>query len=254
VPETDAPIERYLNLLDAHGLAAGILVQPSFLGTDNEYLISALARVPARLRGVAVVSLDTSPAVLEKLRNSGVAGIRLNLIGAPAPNFAAPPWREFLATVARASLHVEVQAEGEMWREIIGPLAASGARLVIDHFGRPTRGLGARCLGFQTLVAASRSADIWFKLSAPYRFTPEAAAWGCADLLLKIPGVGRLVWGSDWPWTQHPQITRYADTLDWLHEWVPDATARAQILGANARTLYGLNKPRNVAAPPWKRL
>jgi predicted TIM-barrel fold metal-dependent hydrolase len=254
VPEADAPIERYLNLLDAHGLAAGILVQPSFLGTDNDYLIASLARVPARLRGVAVVSPDTPPASLERLRTSGVAGIRLNLIGQPPPNFAASPWREFLVAVARAGLHVEIQAEGETWREILDPLLASGCRLVIDHFGRPTRNEGPRCLGFQTLVAAARSADIWFKLSAPYRLVPATAAWSCAALLLKIPGIGRLVWGSDWPWTQHPEITRYADTIDWLSEWVPDAGARAQVLGANARTLYGFNKPLNVAAPPWKRL
>lgn len=98
VPESGAPIERYLNLLDAHGIAAGILVQPSFLGTDNEYLIAALARVPARLRGVAVVAPETSQAALEKLRASGVAGIRLNLIGRPplnsrrrrGANFSAP--------------------------------------------------------------------------------------------------------------------------------------------------------------------
>jgi hypothetical protein len=49
VPESGAPIERYLNLLDAHGIAAGILVQPSFLGTDNEYLIAALARACRRV-------------------------------------------------------------------------------------------------------------------------------------------------------------------------------------------------------------
>lgn len=254
VPESGAPIERYLDVLDAHGIASGILVQPSFLGTDNEYLIAALARVPARLRGVAVVSPETPQAALEKLRASGVAGIRLNLIGRPALNFAASPWREFLAAVGRAGLHVEVQAEGEIWRDILDPLLASGCRLVIEHFGRPTRNEGPRCLGFQTLVAASRSADIWFKLSAPYRLAPVTAAWSCAALLLKIPGIGRLVWGSDWPWTQHPEITRYADTLDWLHEWVPHAAARSQILGANARTLYGFNKPLNVAAPPWKRL
>src|SRR4051794_17112495 len=56
LPEADAPIESYLALLDAHAIAGGVLVQPSFLGTDNGYLLAAVARAPERLRAVAVVA------------------------------------------------------------------------------------------------------------------------------------------------------------------------------------------------------
>lgn len=254
-PNPGAPVERYLDLLDAQGLAAGVLIQPGFLGTDNSYLLAAIRRVPARFRGVAVVPRG-DPDLLDRLKSAGIAGIRLDLTGAGQrpPDFAAPPWRDYLGQVARRSLHVEVEAEGPVWVDILKPLLASGARVVVTHFGRPSAGLGARCPGFQTLAAAARDADIWFKLSAPYRFTPPTAAWTCADVLMAIVGVGRLVWGSDWPWTQHPEIARYGDTLSWLAEWVPNAAARAQILGANARTLYGFNRPLGVAAPPWKRL
>lgn len=253
-PEVEAPVERYLDLLDAHKLAAGVLVQPSFLGADNTYLLAAIARVPARFRGVAVVPRDASAETLQRLAAEGVAGIRLNLYGREPPDFAVPEWRAHLAAVHRAGLHVEIHAEGAQWLDMLKPLLASGVRLVIDHFGRPSAGLGARCPGFQALAAASRSADIWFKLSAPYRLSPATAAWFCADVLLTIPGPGRLVWGSDWPWLQQPEAIRYSDTLGWLAEWVVDAATRDQILGANARTLYGFNKPRGVAAPPWKRL
>jgi predicted TIM-barrel fold metal-dependent hydrolase len=255
VPEREAPIERYLDLLDEHGLAGGVLVQPSFLGTDNAYILAACKRVPARFRAVAVVSRETPVDELSRLKALGVAGVRLNLIDETSlPDFASSQWRGFFAAVARAGLHIQVHAEGAQWREILKPLLASNCRLVIDHFGRPTPGEGARCLGFQSLVAASRSADMWFKLSAPYRLAPQTAAWSCAEILLTIAGVGRLVWGSDWPWTQHPEIQRYGEAIDWLAEWVPGAEARAQILGANARTLYGFNQPRHVAAAPWKRL
>ncbi len=259
VPEDEAPVERYLDLLDAHGLAGGVLVQPSFLGADNAYLLACLARVPARFRGVVVVPPDTGAEQLAKLRASGVAGIRLNLAYWPGdqtvPDFQSPLWRDFLVRVARSGLHIEVQADGPLWLGILKPLIASGARLVIDHFGRPGAGMAARCPGFQTLAAASRDADIWFKLSAPYRFQPPTAAWACADILLTIPGPGKLIWGSDWPWLQHTKdVTRYADTLYWLTEWVPNEATRTQILGANARTLYGFNKPATTAAPLWKRI
>ena len=41
-PDYDATLTQYLALLDAHGVARGVLVQPSFLGTDNSHLVAAL--------------------------------------------------------------------------------------------------------------------------------------------------------------------------------------------------------------------
>jgi 2-pyrone-4,6-dicarboxylate lactonase len=51
----DLPAERYLEQLDAVGLAGGVLVTPSAYGTDNRALTHALATQPERLRGIAVV-------------------------------------------------------------------------------------------------------------------------------------------------------------------------------------------------------
>ncbi|MCS0468087.1 hypothetical protein LV178_22070, partial [Burkholderia mallei] len=52
-PDYDAPLDAYLAQLDAHRVSHGVLVQPSFLGSDCRYLLRALARQPRRLRGVA---------------------------------------------------------------------------------------------------------------------------------------------------------------------------------------------------------
>jgi len=254
VPESEAPVERYLDTLDENRLAGGVLVQPRFPGHDNSYLLQAIARVPARFRGIATVPPTVGAEELARLKSAGIAGVRLDLVGREMVDFSAVPWPAHFAALARAGLHLQVHAEGPRWLHILKPLLAGGVRLVVDHFGLPSEGMGPRCPGFQNLAAASRSADIWFKLSAPYRFTPPTAAWACADVLLTIPGVGRLVWGSDWPWPRQTPITRYSETIDWLAEWVPTPTAREQILGANARTLFGFNKPAGVAAPPWKRL
>src|SRR3546814_20576571 len=61
-PDYAAPLDDYLALLDAQGLAHGVLVQPSFLGTDNRHLTAALPRAAGRCRGVAVVdhSIDAN--------------------------------------------------------------------------------------------------------------------------------------------------------------------------------------------------
>ena len=54
----DAPLEKYLAMLDTVGFARGVLVQGSAHGRDNAAMLDALARHPERLRGVAVADAD----------------------------------------------------------------------------------------------------------------------------------------------------------------------------------------------------
>ena len=51
----DAPVEAYLKQLDDNGMSHGVLVQISFLGTDNSFLIDGLKQAKGRLRGIVVV-------------------------------------------------------------------------------------------------------------------------------------------------------------------------------------------------------
>src|SRR5262249_57305610 len=44
----DAPLEKYLGMLDAVGFARGVLVQGSAHGRDNSAMLDALARQPER--------------------------------------------------------------------------------------------------------------------------------------------------------------------------------------------------------------
>src|SRR5205814_557254 len=58
----DAPLEKYLGMLDQIGFARGVLVQGSAHGRDNSAMFDALKRRPDRLRGVAVADADIAPA------------------------------------------------------------------------------------------------------------------------------------------------------------------------------------------------
>ncbi|MDI7047420.1 amidohydrolase family protein, partial [Escherichia coli] len=71
-PDYDATLDTYLQLLNAHGIERAVLVQPSFLGTDNRYLLQALSRDRRRLRGVAVVTPNVSEKELAALHAQGV--------------------------------------------------------------------------------------------------------------------------------------------------------------------------------------
>src|ERR1700709_1011959 len=62
----DAPLAKYLGMLDAVGFDRGVLVQGSAHGRDNSAVLDALARQPDRLRGLAVPEADIAPPELRK--------------------------------------------------------------------------------------------------------------------------------------------------------------------------------------------
>jgi len=72
----DAPLEKYLGMLDQIGFARGVLVQGSAHGRDNSAMLDALRRRPDRLRGVAVADTSVSPAELRNWHALGVRGLR----------------------------------------------------------------------------------------------------------------------------------------------------------------------------------
>src|SRR5215217_1031718 len=75
----DAPLEKYLHMLDTLGFARGVLVQGSAHGRDNSAMLDALARRPDRLRGIAVADADVAPSVLREWNGLRVRGLRFNL-------------------------------------------------------------------------------------------------------------------------------------------------------------------------------
>jgi predicted TIM-barrel fold metal-dependent hydrolase len=233
-PEADAPPETLLTLMDHAGIERAVLVQPSFLGTDNSFLLEAIAASPARLSGVAVVDPDISMTALERLRSHGVFGVRLNCIGAPAPDFGARH-KLLLQRLADARMVLQIQAEGSQWLALERTLSDPPLDVVIDHFGRTAPGHDSG--GFECLMHAARRTDrLWFKFSAPYRLAPGAAD-ACAAAVLEIVGVGRVLWGSDWPHTQHEGQFGYGGTLAWLEDWIRDPDDRRRVLQDNPRRL-----------------
>jgi predicted TIM-barrel fold metal-dependent hydrolase len=156
-------------MLAANGMTQGVLVQPSFLGTDNSYLVAALRKYSDRFRGIAVVEPTISGAELQKLQDAGVVGIRLNLIGLPTPDFASPAWRTLLEELGQRQWQVEVHQSARELPAVVDPLINAGVNVVVDHFGRPDEKLGVDDPGFRYLVTLGRTRKVWVKLSGAYR-------------------------------------------------------------------------------------
>ena len=238
-PDYDALPETFLRLLDAHGITHAVLTAPSFLGEDNSYLLGTLAASAGRLRGTVIVNPNIERTKLEAMAKLGVVGVRLNWFRrADLPDLASPGYQRLFTHVRSLDWHVEIYVEGPRLARLLPLITASGVKVVIDHFGSPDPTLGLQCPGFQAVLAAVPAGRTWVKLSAPYRLGGlDAGAY--ASALLRECGPQRLLWGSDWPWTENAMGKTYALTLGWLDHWVPDEAQRGIILGHTPAELFG---------------
>ncbi len=234
VPQYDAALEAWQKLSAPLGVQRGVLVQTSFMGTDNRRLLGELKRQPQLLRGVAVLSPTTDAAELARLDALGVRGIRLNLAGASheiddwrsASNF----WTALLTLGWHLELHTDVGALPQVLAQLPSELA-----LVLDHMGKPAAASAADPT-FKALARRSRQAPVRVKLSGAYRLEGREPG-SLAKAWLGELGVQRLLWGSDWPCTNHEAHADYPQLLNALYDWVGDEAAQ-QILVTNPVAFY----------------
>jgi predicted TIM-barrel fold metal-dependent hydrolase len=231
-PDYDAPLELYLKQLDDSGITNGVLVQPSFLGTDNSYIVESLKAAAGRLRGIAVVDPDVSTEEIMRLDQAGVVGIRLNLVGQPLPDLAAPEWTALLAKLKARDWQVEIQRNASDLAALVPRLLDHGVRVVFDHYALPDPKLGVSDPAYAAILKLGASRNIWIKISAPYRngANGEAFAKQAYPLLRDAYGLDRLLWGSDWPHTQFEASQTYAKNRHFLDELVTAPDERAKIL------------------------
>lgn len=223
-PTEDARLDSYLDLLAASGFDGAMLVQPSFLGADNSFLLEALAKARRNpegpiLKGVAVLAPSTTLEGMQTLKEAGIVGVRLNFFARPIPDLTSKSWSEFFDQIENMGWHVELHLEGPRLAKVLEQLCAKVSKVVVDHFGLPDAGLSS------SLLHPPHN-GVYVKCSAPYRVFPDLsldlAIENCTQIasqLLDARGPERLIWGSDWPWTQHAKGQTYADTVSWIELW-----------------------------------
>jgi predicted TIM-barrel fold metal-dependent hydrolase len=244
----DAPLEKYLGMLDAIGFARGVLVQGSAHGRDNSAMLDALAQRPDRLRGVAVADADISPGELCEWNRLGVRALRFNHFfrdgqlhyRGGVPLSAA----ERLAPVmAELGWHLQLWIDVKDLSDTIPVLKLLGLPIVIDHMGRTDARAGTGTPGFQSLLRAVGEGWCWSKLSGAHRISRDGPDYPDArpfhEALVRA-NPERLVWGGDWP---HPRVEGEMPDAGYLFElfqaWTPDLATRHRILVTNPAKLYG---------------
>lgn len=242
-PEYDATSQAYLAQLDAQGLSHGLLVQPSFLGTDNHFLLEALAASPERLKGVVVVDSAICMAELDRMQAAGVVGIRLNLIGATPTDYLGEEWMSLYRELARRQWHVEIQRSVADLADFLPRLIETGVTLVIDHFGLPKEGeLVPTLPEHQRFLTLLSSPQLWVKVSAPYRSgaTLEQSRRSLAVLCQAMGDDQRLLWGSDWPHTRFEHVTDHAAQTQGMRDLLIDPHLIEQVMIRNPGRLLTL--------------
>jgi predicted TIM-barrel fold metal-dependent hydrolase len=247
-PGYDATLVQYLRHLQTHDLGHGVLVQPSFLGTDNSYLLSALRQAPEQLRGVVVLECDVSRSMLNDMARLGVVGVRLNLMGKALPDFRDAAWKEFFRHIAELDWHVELHRQVEDLPGLLRQLMPFGIKLVIDHFGRPDARLSVDQPGFPQMLELGLTGRIWMKVSGIYRLagSPQQNvefARSALPLLEQSFGLRRLVWGSDWPHTQHEDSISFGSVVEHLQALECSTPLLRSLLVEGPRELFGFDLP-----------
>ncbi len=244
------------------GLGRAVIVQPSFYGADNRYMLSSLAQMAGAGRGVAVVNDGISHDDLLALHRGGVRGLRINVESshserADLAQFSLErtliAWSDRLAPIAHLGWHVQVFAALHLVVACARVIECLSFGVVLDHFAMIPTPWDPSNANVSVLLKLLSDGKVWVKLSAPYRppvekDRQEEDFTRLAKLLINA-NPERIVWGSDWPHTQREvgksslEPSKYRkigsdSLLKQIHSWLPSETLLEQVLVSNPAKLY----------------
>jgi 2-pyrone-4,6-dicarboxylate lactonase len=245
----DAPVERFIALLDHLGFANGLVVQGNAHVYDNSVVLDALTRFPQRLRGVAITDTRIKPGALRDWHEAGMRGLRFHLFPRQ-PNYIRGVGLEvfevFRRTMAELGWVVQFFCDHRMLAGTAAILRdiAKDMPVIVDHLGMVPAPLGVGEPNFQALLKLVGDGHAYVKLSAVYRLSTQFPDYPDArplhDALVRA-NPERLMWGTDWP---HPSIPAQVmpddgHLLDLFHAWTSDRQLRQRILVDTPARLFG---------------
>jgi 2-pyrone-4,6-dicarboxylate lactonase len=247
----DAPVEKYIALLDRLGFAHGVIVQGNAHGFDNRVVLDALERFPQRFRGVAITDTRIAPPTLRDWHRFGLRGLRFHLFSdAGKPGYVRgvglDAFEVFRPVMRELGLVMQVFADWRLMTELADKLREISREMpvAVDHMLNIPAARGVNDANFQALVRLVGEGHAYCKLSAAYRLSGQFPDYPDArpfhDALLRA-NPERLLWGTDWP---HPSIDAAVmpddgHLVDLFTQWTPDEKMRWMILVDTPARLFG---------------
>ncbi|MDR7149134.1 putative TIM-barrel fold metal-dependent hydrolase [Hydrogenophaga palleronii] len=246
-----ASLDDWKATLEPVGVTHGVVVQPSFYGTDNRVLLRTLGQTPNRLVGVAAVDIDVDDAALNRLTAAGVKGVRMAHFEEGDPRcgggfvrFSA--FQQLLQRLRDHNLHLQLFTDSRLLPGIADQLANADISIVIDHMGRAPADLGPDHDGIRAMRGLLSLGQVWIKLSGIANLSnqaPEFANVRSIHESLIDARPDRLIWGSDWPHTKpYGQKPSALQLLRLFQSWTPK-NFQPRILKDNPAKLYGFAEP-----------
>ncbi len=234
----------------AHARAVGVdrvvLIQMSFYGFDNSYMLDTLERFPGVFSAVAVIDEHHRPRqTMKQLLRRGVRGFRIH-----------PGRRDLQTWIDSPGMHTMWRTAAETGQAIcalVNPEALPlldrmctrypDTTLVVDHFGRIGIDGQIRSADLKNLCRLARHRRAFVKVSAYYALGKKRPPY--TDLLPMLRrvyesfGPERLMWASDCPFQVQNGHT-YTDSIDLIRkraDFLSEADRR-WILRQTAQRVY----------------
>jgi predicted TIM-barrel fold metal-dependent hydrolase len=240
--------EQLLDLARPCGVARVVLIQMSFYGFDNSYLLDTIRRFPGVFSGVAVIDDARRPAdEMRRLAKLGVRGLRVRPAGEAVDRWFSRQGIEAMwrtgAAESLAMCHLIDPEDLPALDRMCGKFAETP--VVVDHFGRVGIDGTLRPADVENLCRLARHRQTYVKVSAFYALGKKQAPY--LDLapmirrLLDSFGPERLMWATDCPFqvqnghTYSDSIALVRERLDFLsaadREWLLRKTAARLFFG-----------------------
>ena len=249
-----APLEHYFHMTEVIGIQRGVVVQPSVHGLDNTVTLAAIKNSNGRFLGVGRIDDKTPKSELERLRDSGIRGVRFNLLDRPQGNVDLGVFDRAVDRAAEFGWSVDLHIDMKHLLAEEKRIRALPSSVVIDHMARANPAAGLNQPGFQLLLDLMRDEKFWVKVTGADKLckTNIHSYYGLpfVDVIpfaraVTAAAPERVLWGTDWPHSNNflpGKTPNDGDLLDLLAEFAPDEKTRHKILVDNPATLYGFAK------------
>lgn len=222
-PASFTPKELFANAKPC-GVKRVVLVQMSFFGFDNSYMLDAIEKYKGTLRGVAVVD-DAAPNVCSEMRRLVGLGVRgFRIVSGKQP-------QNWLDSSSMAAMWKCAAETSQAMCTLVDPEALpSVARMctkfpdttvVIDHLARVGMAGPIRDSDLSALCDLARHERVYVKVSAFYALGKKQYPYlDISDTIRRVYnayGASRLMWGSDSPFQEQNGNT-YAGSIELVRD------------------------------------
>jgi predicted TIM-barrel fold metal-dependent hydrolase len=204
-------------------------------------MLDTIAHGAGRYKGIAVVANDATLDELQALKREGVVGVAWNVThyGVDYYKDAEPLLQKLVAL----EMFVDIQVEHDQLVRMMPLLTNPGARILVDHCGRPTVDAGFGQPGFRALLQLGATGRAFVKLSGFVKFSREPPrhedTWPFITALVDAFTLDHCLWASDWPYLRAPVRVDYGVLLHIALTLFPDASDRRKLLWDTPRRVLG---------------